>query len=97
MSDGIYLLQDNGELIQPNSSEDLLQTLIAKYPNLLIGDHLNKENPRRWISISREIPIASQAESLGRWSVITCSWIKKVSPQWLKLKGVRTQKLEEES
>ncbi|WP_306009788.1 hypothetical protein [Bacillus sp. MMSF_3328] len=73
MPGGIYLLQDDGELIemneQPYNSEDLLQTLVAKYPNLLAGDQMNKENPRRWVLISREMPIASQADSLGRWSV----------------------------
>ncbi len=42
MATGIYLLKENGDLIEMSEhqydSEDLLQTLLAKYPNLLAGD-----------------------------------------------------------
>lgn len=73
MSGGIYLIQDNGELLEMNEqaydSEDLLQGLIEKYPNLLAGDQINKESPRRWILVSREVSIASEEEGSGRWSV----------------------------
>ena len=41
MSDGIFLLQGD-ELVemrqQPYDSENVLQTLLAKYPNLLAGE-----------------------------------------------------------
>ena len=41
MSDGIFLIQANDQLVkmseQPYDSEDLLQELLAKYPSLLAG------------------------------------------------------------
>lgn len=73
LSGGIYLLQDNGELLEMNEqeydSEDLLQSLIAKYPNLLAGDQMDKESPRKWLLVSREVSIASSQDGTGRWSV----------------------------
>jgi len=42
LATGIYLLKENGELIEMSEhqydSEKLLQTLLAKYPNFLAGD-----------------------------------------------------------
>lgn len=73
MSGGIFLLQDNDELVemreQQYDSEDLLQKLVAKYPNLLAGDQINKESPRKWILVSRELALPSNEENNGRWSV----------------------------
>ena len=54
----IYLIQENGQLVEMNEaaydSEDLLQQLLAKYPNLLAGDQMDRAAPRRWLLISRE-------------------------------------------
>ena len=73
MSGGIFLLQENDELVemreQQYDSENLLQKLVAKYPNLLAGDHINKESPRKWILVSRELALPSNEENNGRWSV----------------------------
>ena len=73
MSGGIFLLQENDELVemreQQYDSEDLLQKLVAKYPNLLAGDQINKESPRKWILVSRELALPSNEENNGRWSV----------------------------
>ena len=33
------------------SQEDMLQELVADYPELLSGDWINPDNPRRWILI----------------------------------------------
>jgi hypothetical protein len=73
MSGGIYLLQPNDELLemseQPYDSEDLLQTLLARYPNLLAGNQMDETNPRRWLLIKREIAIANDPNAGGRWSL----------------------------
>jgi hypothetical protein len=51
MSGAIFLIQNDGQLMEMNEqgydSEDILQTLLAKYPNLMSGDHINNEAPRR--------------------------------------------------
>ncbi|MFG6116057.1 hypothetical protein ACGTN9_12820 [Halobacillus sp. MO56] len=73
MSEGIYLLQDNGELVKMNEhaydSKELLQGLVEKYPNLLAGEQMDNESPRKWLLVSREVAIASEEEGSNRWSV----------------------------
>jgi len=73
MSGVIFLIQDNGQLMemkeQGYDSEDILQTLLAKYPNLLAGDQINNEAPRRWLLISREASLPSEENQAGRWAV----------------------------
>ena len=73
MSSGMFLIQADGQLVEmlekPYSSEDLLQELLAKYPNLLAGDQINNANPRKWLLISREAPLASEENGPSRWSV----------------------------
>lgn len=45
MSGGIYLIQGDGQLVEMTEasydSEDLLQGLLARYPNLLAGDQMD--------------------------------------------------------
>ncbi len=50
-------------------TEDLLQELLAKYPNLLAGDQIDDAAPRRWLLVSREMSLASEEDETGRWSV----------------------------
>ena len=70
---GIYLVQGDGGLVemseQDYASEALLQALLAKYPNLLAGDQIDGAEPRRWLLVSREVPLASEENDSGRWSV----------------------------
>jgi hypothetical protein len=66
------LLKENGELIEMSEqgydSEDLLQTFLAKYPNLMAGDQIDSINPRKWLLISREMVLSSY------WGTI--KWIR---------------------
>jgi hypothetical protein len=70
---GVYLIQQDGRLVemseQAYGSEALLQGLLAQYPNLLAGDRTDGGEPRRWLLISREMPLASEEEGGGRWAV----------------------------
>jgi hypothetical protein len=73
MGGAIFLIQDNGHLMEMNEqdydSEDLLQGLLAKYPNILAGDQINSIEPRRWLLIAREASLPSEEDGAGRWSV----------------------------
>ncbi len=73
MPGGIYLVRDDDELVEmnetPYDSEDLLQELLAKYPNLLAGDQMSADAPRRWLLVSREMRLPSDELQGGRWSV----------------------------
>jgi hypothetical protein len=73
MNAGIYLVKGDDQLVrmdeQPYASEDLLQELLAKYPNLLAGDQMDSNRPRRWLLIKREAELASEEDGANRWSV----------------------------
>ncbi len=73
MSERIYLVQDDGDLVTMNSesyaTESLLQELLAKYPSLLAGEQIDSRAPRRWLLVAREVPLASEEGGPGRWSV----------------------------
>ena len=73
MNGTIFLIQDSGQLTEMNEreydSEDTLQTLLAKYPNLLAGDQINDEAPRRWLLVSREASFPSEEGGAARWAV----------------------------
>ncbi len=73
MGDGIFLIQNDGQLVEMNEatydSEALLQELLATYPSLLAGSQINPGAPRRWLLIMREAGIASEEDGANRWSV----------------------------
>jgi hypothetical protein len=72
MKPGIFLVQDNDELVEMNEqaydSENLLQTLLAKYPALLVGNQIDPATPRRWLLIERESGVPSKEGGASRWS-----------------------------
>ncbi len=55
----IYILQadDTLQVLTEHSydSEKLLHGLLASYPDLLIGDQIDEQEPRRWLLLSREV------------------------------------------
>ncbi|MBS1252773.1 MAG: hypothetical protein MAG451_01815 [Anaerolineales bacterium] len=73
MSGQIYLLQEDGTLQslseQPYGSEDLLQMLLEKYPDLLAGDQIDESEPRRWLLVSREAGVPSEEDGYDQWSL----------------------------
>ena len=73
MPERIYNVNPDGGLEpmveQPFALEDDLQELLAKYPELLDGEQVRPDNPRRWILISREMGIAERLEESPRWSL----------------------------
>src|SRR5688572_11262553 len=50
-------------------SEDVLQALLAKFPDLLAGDQLAGDVPRRWLLVGREAALPAEEDGGGRWSV----------------------------
>ena len=73
MAEQIYHLNKQGQLKPMNeerySQEDDLQELVADYPELLSGEQINPDNPRRWILVRREQGIADREGGGSRWSV----------------------------
>jgi hypothetical protein len=73
MAGRIYLLDGESKLIameeSPYDSETLLQKLLADHPDLLAGDQINVEEPRRWLLLSREMAVPGEQDGAGRWSL----------------------------
>src|SRR5688572_15849966 len=46
-----------------------LQALLADYPDLIPGDQINFEEPRRWMLIARELGVPGVEDGTGRWSL----------------------------
>ncbi|HEY3545489.1 MAG TPA: hypothetical protein VGK17_05290, partial [Propionicimonas sp.] len=50
-------------------AEEVLQRLVADYPDLLAGDQMRPAAPRRWILVEREAGIEDSQGGLARWSL----------------------------
>ncbi len=46
-----------------------MQKLLADHPDLLAGDQINVEEPRRWLLVSREMAVPGEQDGAGRWSL----------------------------
>ena len=71
MTDRIYLVSDDETLkpmeVTPYSSEDLLQRLLEQYPDLLAGEQVDPDDPRRWLLVKREAGIEHDGDETHRW------------------------------
>ncbi|MBN1811805.1 MAG: hypothetical protein JXA14_08215 [Anaerolineae bacterium] len=73
MTGRIYLLQEDGTLQSLTErhydSEDLLQGLLARYPDLLAGDQIDETTPRRWLLLCREAGIPVEEDGADHLSL----------------------------
>ncbi|MBL9164633.1 MAG: hypothetical protein JNL18_18035 [Planctomycetaceae bacterium] len=73
MAGRIYLLDRKASLVAMEDtaydSEKLLQELLANYPDLLAGEQINSDDPRRWLLVMREMSIPGEEEGRARWSL----------------------------
>ncbi len=75
MKEGKIFLVGNagGELIPmvetTYEAEEVLQALLVQYPDLLPGDQITPEAPRRWLLVAREMGVPGAEHETGRWSL----------------------------
>ncbi len=73
MGERIFVQDQEGQLASLEeerfSSEDELQALLAARPELLDGEQMNPDAPRRWMVVAREQGIAQAAGEGDWWSV----------------------------
>ena len=53
----------------PYPTEDVLQQAIEQHPELIPGEQLDPENPRRWLLVQREMGIPAEAGASDQWSL----------------------------
>jgi len=51
------------------TTEDELQDYLARHPDLLPGDQIDPEAPRRWLLVAREMGVPDQEAGGDRWSL----------------------------
>src|SRR5689334_13735706 len=60
---GVFLLQGVDSLLAMEpaqfAKEEDFQRLVSRFPELLVGDQINPESPRRWLLVRREQPIST--------------------------------------
>ena len=73
MTGRIYSLNDKSDLIPmeeaPYDSEDILQEMLAKHSDLLAGEQIDRDVPRRWLLVMREMSVPDEEGGAGRWSL----------------------------
>ena len=73
MKGRIYLLNPGAELApmteEPYDSEAILQELLATHPDLLAGEQIDSDNPRRWLLVKREMEVGGNEDAAARWSI----------------------------
>ncbi|MBO1346401.1 MAG: hypothetical protein EBE86_002875 [Hormoscilla sp. GUM202] len=101
MGGGIYLIQDNDQLVemteQPYESEERLQELLEKYPNLLAGDQIDRATPRRWLLISREVKLPLEEDSNEQWSLDHLFVDHDAIPTLVEVKGNSNTRIRREA
>lgn len=70
----IFLVDENQNSLSPMTetsyeAEEVLQALIAQYPDLIPGDQINPESPRQWILVGRELSVPFDFDEAGRLSL----------------------------
>ena len=73
MAERIFLIDSDDRLQsmeeQPYEREDVLQGLLARYPDLIPGDQVDSDEPRKWLLVKREMEVPDTEEAGGRWSL----------------------------
>lgn len=73
MTGRIFLIDADETLVPmietPYEAEALLQKLLADHPDLLAGEQVNPDDPRRWLLLRREIGVPSEAGGGAHWAL----------------------------
>ena len=87
-SPGVFVFKDDNILVNLRvadfATEDDFQRLLAKFPELLVGNQIDSVSPRRFILVQLEAGIGSEAGSTARWFIDHLSWIRTACPPLLK-------------
>jgi hypothetical protein len=73
VDDDVIFMRRGEQLVElkaaPYEAEAVLQELLANHPKLLAGSQMNRRNPRRFLLVRREAPVADHEGAAGRWSL----------------------------
>lgn len=70
----VYVIQEDGHTmpmtqVHCKDEDKELQRLLEHNPDLLPGDQIRPDDPRRWLLIKREMPVQDPNTGFDKWSV----------------------------
>jgi hypothetical protein len=70
----VYAIQNDGSTaamsrIRCKSEDRELQRILERNPDLLPGDQIDPDDPRRWLLLKREMPVPDPGTGSDRWSI----------------------------
>lgn len=73
MESGVFVVREDGTMTEMMEDvvrqEEDFQQLLEEYPALLSGKQIDPASPRRWLLVSREMPVPGEEGGSGRWSL----------------------------
>lgn len=70
---GVFLLQGGDSLLAMEpaqfANETDFQRLVSRFPELLVGDQIDPQNPRRWVLVKREQSVSTGEIGASVWSI----------------------------
>jgi hypothetical protein len=73
VQDDVIFIRRGRDLVSlaaaPYEAEVVLQELLERYPQLLAGYQMSRSDPRRFLLVRREAPVADHEGGGGRWSI----------------------------
>lgn len=73
LADPIYLIDKNNMAVRmeptPYAKEEEFQEVLERFPELLAGEQIDRDNPRRWLLVAREIGIPDGEDASARWQL----------------------------
>jgi hypothetical protein len=73
MEGSIFIVREDNSLARvertPYNTEKSLQDLLTEYHDLLAGDQMDAENPRRWVLISPEMQREAESDGTDGWRI----------------------------
>lgn len=73
MAGRIFFIDSDETLVPmieaPYEAEALLQKLLADHPDLLAGEQVNPDDPRRWLLLRREIGVPNEEGGGAHWAL----------------------------
>jgi len=70
----VYVIHDDGSTapmsrIRCKNEDRELQRILERNPDLLPGDQISPDDPRRWLLLKREMPVPDPGTGTDRWSI----------------------------
>lgn len=70
----VYTVGESGKVraldeVKSTNEEKDLQKLLSDNPELLVGDQIDPDTPRRWLQIKSEMPVSDPTTGTDRWSI----------------------------